>query len=464
MMFKTQRFPARATLLASLILLAACSSESTPAPTEGTTNAAAAATNGEPALDAPADALEADGPSLGRSTEPRSIEGFDLSKLDGGAAASDRRSQSPPGEQVKVPTLANRKARISGVDGAPLTIDFGAVKQGEKGRHVFQLLSDGTDDLVIEKIKPNCGCTLARTSIVAPDGTLTPYQIGGPIPVGSVFEIETELKTDGRSGPLTTQVQITGNTPEPVTNLRLKAQIQPILEVGPNPNLNLGHMTSNMTGSGSLTITSGVLEPFRLAIDEKFVVEPMAVTLTPVDPDANGRSTDWKVDVTLGPNIPEGFRNYPLRFTTDAAIPEGQSAKNFEARAYVQADVTGLVKAEPGFVSFGVVRPGQEITRKVKLVCYDDFKLSKDMAVELEPLQKNVEVSYLEHFEHSVDVVSADGSMAELTVTLKGMPEDFNASFGGLIRVLVGHPEKPDVSVRFSGVCRQGVPAAAGQR
>lgn len=385
----------------------------------------------------------------------------ELARNEAKAKAIANGKKDPYADQrVSVPTAENRKAKIVGFEGSELIKDFGEVLAGDKGQHVFSLISDGEEPLVIAKIKPSCGCTLARTTLVNADGTTKVYTIGDEIPVGTRFEIETQLKTDGRSGPLNTNVQITGNTPEPVTNLRLKAKVKPILEVKPKPNLNFGQMVTNERREDSLTISSEVLEPFTLMVDEKFVVDPLEVSLEPINPNAEGKSTEWKVNVALGPKVLEGFRNYPLRFTTDIPVPKGKTAKNYEPRVYVQAQVMGLVSAKPAFVSFGVVRPGQQVTRKVTIECMDDFQLSEDMEVVLEPLQKNIKVDYLDGFETSLVIVDQAKSIAQLTVTLNGMPDDFNASFGGMLKVKVNHPEKDVVDVRFSGVCRPGVPNA----
>ena len=56
--------------------------------------------------------------------------------------------------------------------------DFGELVQGDSRSHTFQIRNEGEGDLVIQQIRPSCGCTVAQTSIVAADGTLTPYTMG----------------------------------------------------------------------------------------------------------------------------------------------------------------------------------------------------------------------------------------------------------------------------------------------
>jgi hypothetical protein len=56
-----------------------------------------------------------------------------------------------------------------------------------------------------------------------------------------------------------------------------------------------------------------------------------------------------------------------------------------------------------------------------------------------------------------------EGKAANVKVQLKGMPEDLNGSFGGVVRLKVGHPYMDEIQVRFSGVCRPGLPQPVAQ-
>ena len=339
--------------------------------------------------------------------------------------------------------------------------DFGEMIQGVAGAHTFRMVSDGENDLVITRIKPSCGCTVAQVSLLTAEGK-TPYVEGQPIPAGTEFEIETGLKSDGRQGAMKTQVSLYCNDPRSVFNLLLKAEVQPVLVLEPRT-LNLGTTTSSAVVVGSMKLTSTTLQPFLLEADPQFNVKPLSLELTPVSPDGEGRATEWDVHVSVGPDIPEGMRNYPIRLVTDQPVPDPKSeakdgsVKTYQVVGYAQVSVTGLVSAQPGFISFGMVRPGQVVERTIRIECHDDFKLSADMPIALVGLLKGENFPYEETFTHTLTSVE-EGRLYDLVLRLEGLPDDTNGSFGGQVKVALGHPHKKQLVIRFSGVCRQGLP------
>ena len=121
----------------------------------------------------------------------------------------------------------------------------------------------------------------------------------------------------------------------------------------------------------------------------------------------------------------------------------------------VQARVTGLVHAEPSFVSFGMVRPGQIVERSVRIECHDDFVLSTEMPITVEGLYGQ-EFPYADAFTTAIEPVEG-GRLVDLKLRLEGLPDDLNGSFGGILKVSVGHPGMDELTVRFSGVCRPGL-------
>lgn len=79
---------------------------------------------------------------------------------------------NPPAKNVEPTTpvkLASLTTPEAPADEAALTTmmiketkhDFGKLKMGETGSHTFLLTNTGSNDLVLERVKPSCGCTLA---------------------------------------------------------------------------------------------------------------------------------------------------------------------------------------------------------------------------------------------------------------------------------------------------------------
>jgi hypothetical protein len=132
-----------------------------------------------------------------------------------------------------------------------------------------------------------------------------------------------------------------------------------------------------------------------------------------------------------------------------------------ELNCTVVANVTGLVVATPNFISLGVVRPGEVVERSVKIESLDpDFQLPAEPAHRLVSLTGG-EFAYAKHFTVLVTPTpGAEGKSLDVTLRLEGMPEDANVSFGGMVQIDIGHPTKPEISVRFSGLAKPGIPAA----
>ena len=314
---------------------------------------------------------------------------------------------------------------------------------------------------MVTTVKPSCGCTEAAMFVVRSDGSTEPYEEGTPLAPGTRFDVRAGISTDQRKGAMQTQVGLYCNDPNGLFNLVMKADVQPVLVADPQ-NLVFGTVLASDRVEGEIRVTSNSLAPCLLRLDETLIQEPMTATLTPQNPDDAGRATEWRLAVALGPNIPEGLRNYPIRLVSDQRVPHPK-AKNpdgsdptFQLNIYVQAQVTGLVSANPSFLSFGMVRPGETKEATVRVQCHDEYQLTPNATVTLEGLQGG-EVEHKESFAYEIMPVEGENAL-DLVLKLAGMPEDFNGSFGGVARVDVGHPSKSDVSIRFSGVCRQGIP------
>jgi len=467
------RFPrARlAALTLAVLPFAACGGEPATSPASKPAPAETASTPA-PAAETPAAATTDTQTALrDEPGKPGELDtGVDLSALKESESPSAARHAFGPDGQTPVmapPGSVTADVAIDMLDEQTRSFHFGDVLQGERATHVFAMQVSGQDDLVISRIKPSCGCTVADPFVVDAEGTKSVYTIGEPLKPGTRFEIEASLKTEGRSGEMSSNIAIYSNVPEGVQNLNLRANVTPMLVVEPDTVLNFDRITTAQSIEGSLKIRSTILDPYMLTLDSQFMNEELArqikLELVPIDPTPEGKAKEWEAKVTLGPGLPEGMRNYPLLFHTDFPIPnpkvpvrEGEPQPTYEVRAFVQATVTGLVSATPNFISFGMVRPGQPVERYVYIRAHDDYQLPADMPVRVQGL-KGEEFPYPDAVTWSLEPAQEEGNV-KLTVRVEGLPEDLNGSFGGAVLVGVGHPDKPEVEIKFSGVCRQGVP------
>ena len=92
--------------------------------------------------------------------------------------------------------------------------DFGQVQEGEKVSCTFEVLNTGKNDLLIQSVKPSCGCT-------------TPKYDKKPIRSGKKGTIEVVFNTKGRPGKQRKTVMVATNTEPPNTVLMFSCDVIP---------------------------------------------------------------------------------------------------------------------------------------------------------------------------------------------------------------------------------------------
>jgi hypothetical protein len=79
------------------------------------------------------------------------------------------------------------------------TIDFGKITEGQKLEVAYHFKNTGTKPLIINKVQPGCGCTVAET----------PKE---PIAPGKEGIIKASFDSDGRVGPQHKSIFVDANT------------------------------------------------------------------------------------------------------------------------------------------------------------------------------------------------------------------------------------------------------------
>ena len=345
------------------------------------------------------------------------------------------------------------------VDGGNQIQNFGDLIQGDVRDHTFKGKSTGEDPLVISTLNKTCGCTRAEIQLIGADGELTPYRLGQGIEPGTEFLLHTTLDTTGKANHFKSDITLTTNDPRRGIAFSLVANVKPALSVNPR-SLNLGTMRSSDTKKGQVVLTSEAFGKFKLSLDPNIPLRGVTCELVPTDPDADGKSHRWVAKFEAGPGLPEGAFNQPVRFLTDL-VQEGKtlgdgSPVTFDAILYLIANVQGPVTVNPPHVSFGLLRPGQALTRRTTISVTDEtFSLPTDMTWSIKGY--GVDFPYPDDFE--VQVVPIEGTRnLDLVISLLGIDDiPGNGSFRGYVELQVGHPSKPTIDVGFSGVIRAGV-------
>jgi hypothetical protein len=92
--------------------------------------------------------------------------------------------------------------------------DFGTIKEGDKVTHVYKFKNTGAVPLIIETVRPSCGCTAPNWS-------------KEPIPVGGTGEVEVVFDSKGKPNAQNKTVTVTANTWPQSTVLRFKTFVTP---------------------------------------------------------------------------------------------------------------------------------------------------------------------------------------------------------------------------------------------
>jgi hypothetical protein len=100
------------------------------------------------------------------------------------------------------------------IEWAGLEHDFGTINEGEKVTHVYKFKNTGAVPLIIETVRPSCGCTAPNWS-------------KEPIPVGGTGEVEVVFDSKGKPNMQNKTVTVTANTWPQSTVLRFKTFVTP---------------------------------------------------------------------------------------------------------------------------------------------------------------------------------------------------------------------------------------------
>ena len=92
--------------------------------------------------------------------------------------------------------------------------DFGQVEEGIKVVHVYEVLNTGKADLLLQSVRPSCGCT-------------TPKYDKKPIRPGKKGSIEVVFDTKGRPGMQHKTVLVVANTEPANTVLSFTCEVMP---------------------------------------------------------------------------------------------------------------------------------------------------------------------------------------------------------------------------------------------
>jgi hypothetical protein len=339
----------------------------------------------------------------------------------------------------------------------PAVHDFGEVWRGAVLERLFLVEVTGDEPLSVLKAKPSCSCTVPELTWVNPDGVRGTYELGSPIPPGSVLEVRVVMDTERLQGPQSKNVKLFGNVPGGASELVVRADVKRFVEAS-LARWDAGRFTLAESRSGEVEITSPAGEPFALALDTTDLPAYFRADLEPVEPDDDGRSARWRVAMELGPVDLKGMIHFEVRFVTDrenemgGAGPDGGTPLH-DLELGVSASIVGVVTASPSFLNLGTVGRDAVTAKTIRLAAgagaarlpEPDVRVLDDAG---EPL------AWAERFTFTTRPV-ADVNAWDVEVLLDGIPEDVPRSFNGRFVIETGVPAEPTLTVSFAGYVKR---------
>jgi hypothetical protein len=132
-----------------------------------------------------------------------------LADLEGGAAPT-----ATPATPATPKPAEKPEGPLPAFEWQTIEHDFGTIKEGEKVTHLYKFKNTGAVPLIIESVRPSCGCTAPNWS-------------KEPIPVGGEGEVEVVFDSKGKPNAQNKTVTVTANTWPQTTVLRFKTFVTP---------------------------------------------------------------------------------------------------------------------------------------------------------------------------------------------------------------------------------------------
>lgn len=325
------------------------------------------------------------------------------------------------------------------------THDFGIVWEGTLLEHEFRLRVAGSEDLVVNHVRADCGCTVAELlsvgeGISAPD---SPIHMGTPLAPESELRLRVRYDTRGRRGDVPRQIRVYGNQAEGSTVLTLEADVRPWLVVDPDRPIVVQALAKE-GAEASLRVESAVGERFGLAPSGEGIPPSVHVEASPVDDPVDGRAQAWNVRVRVEPGLAIGTHRFPIHLVSDVArpaAPEHPERGFFSVAPVLAVQVQGPVALSDEQVVFGVIGADELVARTVRVSSKDRGFGFPEPKVRFEPLREtDLDLASSSR----IRVRAVEGSSAwDIELSFDGLTEGPSGNLLGVLVVETGHPDVP---------------------
>lgn len=227
--------------------------------------------------------------------------------------------------------------------------NVGTVAKGEAIEHSFRVRNDGKSDLVINDVKPSCGCTIGKFDKV--------------IKPGAEGKITLTIDTKTFSGPISkTAVVLTNDPAKPQFSLALSAYVKPYVEVVPWGFFRIqGLVGEELTSDLILGSDEPNFKPVKIEVPQTYLSATLAPATEKERVEGKGK-TQWKVTLKADKTAPVGMPGGEVKVATGIA-------KQPELVIKISGVINESVGVLPSQVTFGTFDPKDGgITREIDVV------------------------------------------------------------------------------------------------
>lgn len=128
------------------------------------------------------------------------------------SACSEKKENSTDTSMLASDSIATKA--LTSIAFADTVHEFGTFLEGEKVSYVFKYKNTGDNPLILEDVRPSCGCTL-------------PEWTKDPIAPGAEGLIKVVYNSEGRPGEFHKTITVIANTAAEVVLLKIQGKVTP---------------------------------------------------------------------------------------------------------------------------------------------------------------------------------------------------------------------------------------------
>jgi hypothetical protein len=342
------------------------------------------------------------------------------------------------------------------VEVTPPSINFGERGQNERPEETVIIRNKGARPVQIQEIKKSCDCL-----------TISPAQIGAPIPAGGTFPIRISMGSGRAMGRLDKYVTIVTSEPGKHVLTGPGGRVGPEVKipgVSPDP----------LKGEVKIPISMRVFDDFEMEPRElRFAgaiggppetgsVEvklrkgrpPMPIDLKVVEVKSRfNRPSDRHLKAA----VEESGGAKKIVVTLDSAHPEGPISAEVEAKLNgkslfipVIGDMFAWIKVVPNYVNFSRAQESDSSStvREVVLSSTDGTPF-KVLGIAWKPAREGEKTVRLEFSAAPGETPATVQKIA--CKALRGEAAEMGGSFFGTVTIRTDHPKKPEIALKYSG-------------